>query len=213
VVSTVYVDDLDPTFRKFGPGWQQGSTGHASHHFYAPVQKSKRVRYASWKPVLPVAGTYVIQARVPQEHATTRKASYRIKTANGWVTRNRNQYYNRNKWMPLGTHSLTRTPIIQLADKTGESSSTGRKLAFDAIRLIPTAATTAKISALEGSTATARDRRPTQRSTPPSTATPRAPQRNTERSDPAERPDAAPSPVPTESRAADQPADRGADDQ
>jgi hypothetical protein len=163
------------------------------------VQKSKRVRYASWKPVLPVAGTYVIQARVPQEHATTRKASYRIKTANGWVTRNRNQYYNRNKWMPLGTHSLTRAPIIQLADKTGEASGTGRKLAFDAIRLIPTAATKAKISALEGSTATPRDRRP-------------AP-RNSERPDRGERPDAAPPPAATESPAPDGPTDRGADDQ
>lgn len=142
------MDDLDPAFSKFGPGWRQGATGYAGNHFYAPVQKSKRIRYASWKPVLPVAGTYIIQARVPREHATTRKAPYRIKTAGGWVTRVRNQYFNRDRWMPLGTHDLTRTPIIQLADKTGEGSGSGRKLAFDAIRLIPTAATKSKIAAL-----------------------------------------------------------------
>jgi hypothetical protein len=144
-----YVDDLDPGFRTFGSGWQQSWTGWAGHHFHTPVQLSKRIRYASWKPVLPVAGTYVVQAHIPTEHATTRKAAYRIKTVDGWVTRVRNQYFHRGSWMPLGTHSLTQSPIIQLADKTGESTTSGRRLAFDVVRLIPTPATRERITALD----------------------------------------------------------------
>jgi subtilisin family serine protease len=146
----VYVDDLDEGFRTFGPGWHATASGFAGHHHWVPTQASERVDFASWKPLLPVAGTYVLQAWVPAEHATTRQAAYRIKTSEGWVTRVRNQYYHRGTWMPLGTHELTTTPIVQLADKTGEDDRLGRLLAFDVVRFIPTPATRARISALDG---------------------------------------------------------------
>ena len=149
-VRPVYIDDLDEGFRTFGPGWNTTASGFAGHHHWIRARASERVSFASWKPVLPVAGAYVIQARVPAEHATTRKAAYRIRTSAGWVTRVRNQYYHRASWMPLGTHDLTMTPIVQLADRTGEDERLGRLLAFDAVRFIPTPATRARIAALDG---------------------------------------------------------------
>ena len=148
-MAAVYVDDLGSGFTKVGAGWRQGDTGYAGHHFHAPVRKTTRTRYASWKPALPVAGTYVVQAWIPGQHASSRKAAYKVKTATGWVTRVRSQYKRRGSWVSLGTHRLTTAPIVQLADKTGEGDGSGRKLAFDAVRFIPTAATLAKISAAQ----------------------------------------------------------------
>ena len=61
----------------------------------------------------------------------------------------RSQYKRRGTWVSLGTHQLTTTPIVQLADKTGEGDGSGRSLAFDAVRFVPTAATSARIGAAE----------------------------------------------------------------
>ena len=133
---TVYVDDLDAAFHRYGANWKQASTGLADHLWWAPTRKDTRTRYASWRPLLPRAGTYRVSAWIPEAYATSRKASYRIKTAEGWVTRVRSQYKRRGSWVSLGDLQLTTTPIGQLADKTGEPGSWGRRLAFDAVRFV-----------------------------------------------------------------------------
>ncbi len=143
--SIVRVDDLDGGFKRFGTGWQRGPAGLASNHWYVPVRNNVEAHSATWRPQLPVAGAYAVQVYIPGPHATSQKAAYKIKTADGWVTRVRDQSKRRGGWVALGVHRLTRTPIVQLTDQTGEDPASGRTIAFDAVRFVPTAATMAKI--------------------------------------------------------------------
>ena len=127
---------LDPAFRRYGPSWTAAAIGYADHLWWAPTRKATRTRYAAWRPLLPQAGTYRVSAWIPESYATSRQANYRIKTAEGWVTRVRSQYKRRGSWVSLGELELTQTPIVQLADKTGEPGAWGRRLAFDAVRFV-----------------------------------------------------------------------------
>jgi hypothetical protein len=134
---TSYVDDLDPAFTRAGNGWKGGPTGYDGHHFHIQVRRGARAAYGAWKPTLPAAGRFTVQAWIPGDHASSRKAAYKIRTDDGWVTRVRNQHKRRGSWVSLGVHELTRTPIVQLADVTGEPAGSGRRLALDAVRFIP----------------------------------------------------------------------------
>jgi subtilisin family serine protease len=131
---SILVDDQDPEFRRYGTGWREADSGLGGHLWWVPTREDSRVRYASWRPLLPRAGTYRVSAWIPDAYATSRKAAYRIKTVDGWVTRVRSQYKRRGGWVSLGDLQLTESPIVQLADKTGEPGSWGRRLAFDAVR-------------------------------------------------------------------------------
>ena len=139
------VDDLDTGFKRRGDRWQRGPAGFASNHWYVPVRNNVKTHAATWRPELPVAGTYAIQAYVPGPHATSERAVYRIKTADGWVTRVRDQAKRRGTWVTLGVHRLTHGPIVQLTDQTGEDPASGRTLAFDAVRFVPTVETKTKM--------------------------------------------------------------------
>jgi hypothetical protein len=105
-----------------------------------PTRSGSKKRSGAWKPVLPQAGYYEVVVKIPSQHATSRKATYRIKTADGWVSRVRSQKKRQGEWVGLGVHKLTTTPIVKLADKTGETGSLGRRLAFDVARFVPTTA-------------------------------------------------------------------------
>ncbi len=133
---TVYVDDLDPGFRRYGSGWRQATSGYADHHFWAPTRVGTRERYAVWRPELP-AGRYQVLAHIPRQDAATRSATYKIRTPDGWVRRTRDQQKGAGRWVGLGVHQLTPTSVVQLIDKTGESGSLGRRVAFDAVRFVP----------------------------------------------------------------------------
>jgi hypothetical protein len=132
--TTVILDERSSAFRRFGGGWRDSGQGYANHSYWVPTQKSKRKRYASWKPVLPTAGYYEISVRIPAGKPSSRKAAYRIKTADGWVRKVRNQKKHRGRWMSLGVHEVTTRPVVQLADKTGEGGKPRPKLVFDALR-------------------------------------------------------------------------------
>ncbi len=134
---TVEVDDLDAIFRRFGTGWREGDSGYRDHHYWVPTRERTRSVYGSWRPLLAQAGWYDVRVYIPLRHATSHRASYRVRTSSGWVTRIRNQDKRRGTWVSLGIHHLTTTPIVQLADKTGEDDSLGRRLAFDAARFVP----------------------------------------------------------------------------
>lgn len=134
---TVSVDDLDPQFRRFGPGWSEADVGLGGHLYWLPAQEVERVAYGSWRPLLPAGGSYLVMARIPAAYATSSRAVYRIKTVDGWVTRVRSQEKRQGTWASLGVHELSTTPIVQLADLTGEPAGSGRTLAYDAVRFIP----------------------------------------------------------------------------
>jgi subtilisin family serine protease len=136
----VEVDDLDGAFHRFGSGWAEGAEGYGGHHFWAPTRDGARTLYGAWKPLLAQAGWYDVLVHIPVAHATSRRASYRVKTSSGWVTRVRNQQKRQGTWVSLGIHHLSSTPIVQLADRTDESDSMARSVAFDAARFVPIAA-------------------------------------------------------------------------
>ncbi len=117
-----------------------GSTidhGWAGHHYLLPTRADTRISYGAWRPELPVAGTYRIVAYVPDDPDLSHAARYRVRTADGWVTRTRNQDKRRGGWVGLGVHALTTTPSVRLGDLTGEPASAQRRLAFDVIRFVP----------------------------------------------------------------------------
>ncbi len=134
---TVLVDDLDAAFYRVGSGWLEGANGYADHHYWVPAQEDVRAMHGAWRPVLERAGWYDIGVRIPASHATTRQATYQIRTSTGWVTRVRNQYKHMGGWVSLGRHHLTTTPIVRLVDNTAEEASLERRLAFDAVRFVP----------------------------------------------------------------------------
>jgi subtilisin family serine protease len=133
------VDDLDGAFRRFGSGWSEGASGYAGHHYWAWTRDDIRSLYGTWKPLLDQAGWYDILVHIPDGHATSQRASYRIRTSVGWVTRIRNQQKRQGTWVSLGIHHLSSTPTLQLSDRTDEAASLGRSVAFDAARFVPVA--------------------------------------------------------------------------
>ncbi len=134
---TILVDDLDAAFYRVGSGWHEGANGYADHHYWVPAQEDVRTLHGAWRPTLSRGGWYEISVRIPASHATTRQATYQIRTSTGWVTRVRNQNKHMGNWLSLGRHHLTTTPIVRLIDKSGEEASLERRLAFDAVRFVP----------------------------------------------------------------------------
>lgn len=135
----VLVDDGDGAFKRGGGGWVMVGTGHAGTHHRLPARDDARLAFGAWRPILPVAGRYRILAYIPDGSGLSRAATYKIRTADGWATRVRNQDKRRGTWVGLGIHELTTTPSVRLADLTGEPASWGRWLAYDAVRFVPLA--------------------------------------------------------------------------
>ena len=138
VPPTVVVDDLSRQFVRRGGGWNQAPSGYKKHHFWVPTRAGSSKRVAKWTPTLAAPGEYRVEVRIPRAHATTRSAVYKIRTADAWVKRVRNQNKHKGRWVSLGVHRLSATPVVKLKDKTGERTLLGRSVAFDAVRFIPT---------------------------------------------------------------------------
>jgi hypothetical protein len=103
----------------------------------------------TWKASLGAAGKYRIRARIPASNATTRSASYRIRTPDGWVVVTRDQSRHAGTWMSLGVHRLGLRPVVRLSDLTGEATTTSRRIVFDAIKFVPVV-TGARVTASSG---------------------------------------------------------------
>jgi hypothetical protein len=84
---------------------------------------------------------------VPPLDEASRKARYRIRTADGWATRVRSHRKHAGRWVSLGVHRLTTTPIVKLVDATGEPATLERRLGYDAVRFEPTAEPIASVAA------------------------------------------------------------------
>ena len=137
VAVTVVVDDLSPQFIKRAGGWGQADSGYLRHSHWAPARAGRAKRIATWRPTLTAPGDYRIMVKIPSRDATTRRALYRTKTVDGWVKQRVDQAAARGKWVDLGTFRLTTTPAVKLTDSTGERTSLGRRVGFDAIRFVP----------------------------------------------------------------------------
>ncbi len=122
------------TFKTYASG--AGGTGkyHTTDDDVANV-------WARWDPQIKKSGWYSIEAYVPNQHATTGKARYKlhgVKGLPGEVVLTLPQTYYNNEYAPLGTFEIDaaaqQAGVIYLNDWTFEP---GLELAFDAIRWRP----------------------------------------------------------------------------
>ena len=60
-----------------------------------------------------------------------------ILTATGSVTRTVDQAKKGGKWVDLGTHEFGMLAMVKLSDKTGERTSSGRRIVYDTVKLVP----------------------------------------------------------------------------
>jgi murein DD-endopeptidase MepM/ murein hydrolase activator NlpD len=113
-----------------------GTWGWTTYYKNTELQTSKV--WAEWTSQIPASGIYQISVFVPQRHATTRKARYKIHGIKGTTTEvivEINQANHKNEWVSLGVFDLVReTPNagkVFLNDVTGEAD---KEIAFDAVR-------------------------------------------------------------------------------
>lgn len=106
--------------------------------FYKETEPAVSTVWAEWRTTLPESGRYEIAAFIPQRHATTERARYKVHGIHGTKTEvviDINQAANKNRWVALGIFDLeknqTNAGKVFLNDVTGEI---GKTIAFDAIR-------------------------------------------------------------------------------
>ena len=133
--ATTAIDELQSGFSPWGPGWRDGSSGYAGHHYWARASQKKSL-VGVWAATLGQAGRYRVLAFIPPGHASSRAAVYRVLTADGWVLRVGNQWQRRGKWLSLGIHELSARAEVRLTDETRDPRGTRRELAFDALQFV-----------------------------------------------------------------------------
>ena len=116
IPGTVIVDEWLDGFTPKGYGWREDDFGYDGHHYWTYASRKPHL-VGIWRASLE-PGLYKVLAKVPARHASTRKAVYKIQTADGWVKRVRNQYKSRGGWSSLGTHAFGTTAQVRLGDKT-----------------------------------------------------------------------------------------------
>jgi murein DD-endopeptidase MepM/ murein hydrolase activator NlpD len=145
-VAQFICDDGDSCFTLHGPSayWHRATTcgssalGYGGDMYWTYVNGSVVSNYARWTPALGGPGTYQLSVFVPRCNGTAQQAKYRI-VHNGVTdvrTVNQNIYYD--AWVSLGSFSFAGTggEYVELTDATGESYTTRRLLAVDAIRWV-----------------------------------------------------------------------------
>jgi hypothetical protein len=129
------VDELSVGFTPRGSGWRDGAGGYAGHHYWMDATRGQTSRGGTWRATLPRAGRYRVQVKIPRWHATTKAARYTVVTASGRVRRTVDQSRARGSWADLGTFRLSTEVSIRLSAQTGDRRN-GRKVAFDAVRVV-----------------------------------------------------------------------------
>jgi hypothetical protein len=145
-VAQFVCDDGDSCFALYGPSayWHRLTTcggtalGYGGDMYWTYVNGTVVSNYARWTPALGGSGTYTVSVFIPRCYASSQTAKYKV--VHGGVTEYKtvNQYPYYDAWVSLGTFSFTGTggEYVELADATGESYTTKRILAFDAVRWV-----------------------------------------------------------------------------
>jgi hypothetical protein len=136
VPATVIVDDLSDGFRPVGSGWRASAGGYVDHHYWLRAKRTLG-RIGVWNATLEEPGLYRVLAKLPRWHASTRGAIYKVKTADGWARRIRNQSKHRGDWVSLGKHVFSTEAEVRLGDQTLDPRGARRKVAFDALKFVP----------------------------------------------------------------------------
>lgn len=131
------IDDKHAGFTTFRPGWNRQRVGHAKRSLWTVVRKSNVKRYAVWQTTLDAPGTYKVMVKFPKRKATTRKATYKVISAEGVKTVTRNQKKKAGRWVWLGAFEFDATAKVKLRDRTGERTASGRTIVFDVVKFVP----------------------------------------------------------------------------
>jgi murein DD-endopeptidase MepM/ murein hydrolase activator NlpD len=106
--------------------------------YYKPTVLRQSAVWVQWSPQLPRSGKYELAAFVPNRHATTQRARYKIhgvKGVQGETLVEVDQSRYRNQWVVLGVYEFDLSAInagsVFANDLTFES---GLEIAFDAMR-------------------------------------------------------------------------------
>src|SRR5260221_6076293 len=134
----------DGAFQNIAPGlgtfqtYTNPSGGTGKFH---PTNEGVSNVWARWDPQIKASGWYTLEAYVPNQHATTGKARYKLHGVLGQgdeVILTLPQLYYHNEWAPLGTFQLDvrgkEAGVVYLNDWTFEP---GLEIAFDALRWRP----------------------------------------------------------------------------
>ncbi len=107
-------------------------------YLYVNTEERTSKVWAEWRDELPQNGLYEIAVFIPNRHATTTRARYKVHGivgTNTEVVLDINQFRSRNAWVALGVFDLDRhmenAGRVFLNDVTGE---TDKEIAFDAVR-------------------------------------------------------------------------------
>jgi murein DD-endopeptidase MepM/ murein hydrolase activator NlpD len=134
-----------PTDQGFAKGAYTGQNEFLSFQgtwgwsvYYKATAQSRSAVWVQWLPSLPKSGKYEVSAFIPNRHATTQKARYKIhgiKNLSQPVNVEVDQARFKNQWVSLGVFDFDKGAInagsIFSNDLTYES---GREIAFDAMR-------------------------------------------------------------------------------
>lgn len=149
--ASIEIDDLSADFRRSGTAWRGSSTGYLGHSFWARTRSRPWTARGTWRPGIDESAPYEVKVRIPRANATTRAALYRIRTTKGVVKVRLDQAANLGRWASLGVYQLGTDAFVRLNNRTGEAWSSKRRVAFDAIRLIPTDETALSGASVAGS--------------------------------------------------------------
>lgn len=115
--------------------WYQAPFGFQGAMLWTYASAEVEANWAEWRPNLPKAGQWEVWVFIPESHATTTNARYRIVHADGQteVAVNQSKYFN--DWVLLGTFPFeTGRGYVRLSDVTGEQTQGNPPMVgFDAV--------------------------------------------------------------------------------
>ncbi len=141
--SVIIIDDGDSGFSLYGNSawWYRVTSGTYYWNgdmYYTYVNGSVVSNSAEWRPNLPVAGTYKVEAWITWDHATTTWAPYTIYHAGSSSLTHVNQAIRSEEWADLGTYYFDAGTggYVLITDATGENANASPliELGVDAVR-------------------------------------------------------------------------------
>jgi hypothetical protein len=141
--NAIILDERESGFVKSNANWYSGpyACGYNQHAWYtfSTTSPSQATNWGEWRPNLPAAGLYRVEAFVPycnMSAGTTRQAPYSITHSQGTTRLVQDQHAQRGLWVSLGEYNFAagRSAVIRLGDlTTGEND---RPILYDAMRFI-----------------------------------------------------------------------------
>jgi len=112
--------------------WNASTVGNGYHMYYRYTTTDNNV-YATWTSTSTIGGPHQVYAYIPSQNATTRNATYWIRTVDGWRDFHIDQLVYSDEWVLMGTYTLPANYAhVWMYANTGESPA--RWIGADAIK-------------------------------------------------------------------------------